>query len=191
MAFNINNYNIDLVDATDLLTESILPDWIDYRSEFNITESNKRVNIRVFYHFFIKHICEYLLSLESGTKKIIYINYNRANNTNIILQNRIEALGYDAESFFYLLNGLIIKLERYFPFKFYISRYKKEALLKLLEEGDGHAINQFNMLRSKIDVINNRAYQFSKINQFIKRYELTWLDDNFFSNIKTKMLIIK
>lgn len=190
MGVDLKYYNIELIDITDLLADTILPDWIDYMHEFAIDHSKKSIKLKTFYHFFIKTVCDLLLSADISTKKVLFINLRQDKIPNTVLRNRVSAIGYSDSEFYLLLKGLITKLERNFPLKFYISSYSYDKFLKLVESGDGHAIYHINLMRGKLDTIGKNKYQYNLVNKFIKKYELNWLDENYFNGFKAKILSI-
>jgi hypothetical protein len=62
--------------------------------------------------------------------------------------------------------------------------------MKLIDSGDGHAVYHINLMRIKLDKIGKNKYQYNLVHKFIKKYELTWLDENYFNGFKTKLLSI-
>ena len=190
MGVDLKYYNIELIDITDILADTVLPDWIDYMHEFSVDPTKKAHKLKIFYHFFIKTVCDLLLDADISTKKVLFLNLRQERIPNTILRNRAAAAGYNDSEFYLLVKGLITKLERNFPLKFYISSYSYDKFLKLIDSGDGHAVYHINLMRIKLDTIGKNKYQYNLVNKFIKKYELTWLDENYFNSFKTKLLSI-
>lgn len=190
MGVDLKYYNIELIDITDILADTVLPDWVDYMHEFSVDLSKKSHKLKIFYHFFIKTVCDLLLDADISTKKVLFLNLRQERIPNTILRNRAAAAGYNDGEFYLLVKGLITKLERNFPLKFYISSYSYDKFMKLIDSGDGHAVYHINLMRSKLDTIGKNKYQYNLVHKFIKKYELTWLDENYFNGFKTKLLSI-
>lgn len=190
MGVDLKYHNIELIDATDLLVDTIIPDWIDYMHEYSHDSLNKSTKLKFFYHFFIKNVCDTLLNNRSSIKKVLFITLRKQNNTNTVLKNRLDAIDCEEEEFFLLVKGLVNKLECNFPLKFYISTYSYEKFMQLHKDGDGLAVYHINTLKIKMEKMSKRQYQYNLVNKFIKKYELVWLDENYFNNMKTKLLSV-
>ena len=77
------------------------------------------------------------------------------------------------------------------PIKIYISKYSIVYLTHLIEKNDGKAQTTINSMISKINKIDISKFTFSEIKKFTKRYELTFLNKDYFNRLSTKLLLIR
>jgi hypothetical protein len=61
----------------------------------------------------------------------------------------------------------------------------------LIEKNDGKAQTTINSMISKINKIDISKFTFSEIKKFTKRYELTFLNKDYFNRLSTKLLLIR
>jgi hypothetical protein len=180
----LDDYNLNVIDFNDLFRNNIECEILNSLHEFDLLNKNLN-NISVkkfFYHYTLLAICEKILS--SKGKTLIYYN-----NTQM----------EDCESFkYYSENELLTfftktlrKAEKLLPIKIYISKYSIVYLTHLIEKNDGKAQTTINSMISKINKIDISKFTFSEIKKFTKRYELTFLNKDYFNRLSTKLLLIR
>ncbi len=183
---NLEVYNLELIDFNRIFEDSIIPLWIDAVVDHK-AEKNKKLSKKLFYHVFIKETCEYLIKSNTSQRKILFYCYQSGETT----WERVKSnLDYDKKQFFLMLRGLILKLEKILPLKFYISKYTIKEFHKLIDKRDGMAQYHIELLRSKVTKFNDTTFSFNKVSKFSARHELTWLNKQYFTNFKTKLLIL-
>ena len=74
---------------------------------------------------------------------------------------------------------------------FYISKYSIEYLNHLIDTKDGRGYTTINSMVSKVNSIDISRFTFSKIKSFTKKYELSFLNTDYFNRLSTKLLIIR
>lgn len=137
----------------------------------NYTLGNKDVK-KIFYHHLIKLIVdEFIFSTKSANKLVMVFN------TNSHLHG-VAREYFGEKQLIAFLEKFILKLENMVPVKFVIMD-------KTL---DDHLM--INSCISKIKQVSKKQYTFQKIKLFAKRYELTYLNDNYLNNLKTKQVLI-
>jgi len=186
MSVDLKLYNIEVIDVTKELTYNIVVEWIDYLYEFNLIDGNKSTKSKVFFHFFIKALCDILLNTPAGCKKILFLTLNSEKNTDITLKNRISQANFTDSDFFNMIKGLITKIERNFPIKIVISTKSYENYMNYVLKTPG----KVNFLRIKVEKNDFTKFTYNKILKFTKKYDLTWLSENYFNTIKSKLLLI-
>jgi hypothetical protein len=186
MGVDLKLYNIELIDITEELSYNIMREWIDYLYEFQLLESNKNTKLKVFYHFFIKKVSDLIVDSSKDYKKILFITICNEKKCDIVLKNRISQANYEESEFFTMIKGLISKIERNFPIKFVVSTKSYKEYLDFLNKTPG----KINYLRLKIEKSDFTKFTYSKILKFTKKYDLSWLNENYFNTIKSKLLLI-
>lgn len=186
MGVDLKLYNIELIDITQDLVDTITREWIDHLYEFSLIDSKKTTKFKVFYHFFIKKVCDKLLNSSNSTKKILFLTLESEKTSNIVLRNRISQSNIEESEFFTMIKGLIHKIERNFPIKFVVSTKTYQKYVDFLNKTPG----KINFLRLKLEKNDFTKFTYNKILNFTKKYELTWLTENYFNSFKSKLLLI-
>ena len=96
----------------------------------------------------------------------------------------------ETEQLNYITN-ILRRIEKLLPVKFYISKYSIEYLNHLINTNDGRGYTTINSMISKINSIDITKFTFSKIKSFTKKYELSFLNTDYFNRLSTKLLIIR
>lgn len=137
----------------------------------NCTLGNKDVK-KIIYHHLIKIIIdEFIWSGKSSNKLVMIFNTHT--------QLYGVAKDYFGEKhLIQFLEKFVIKLENMIPIRVIIVGKPLDEQLMI------------NACLSKIKKINKKQYTFQKIKLFAKRYELTYLNDNYLNCLKTKQVLI-
>jgi len=137
----------------------------------NYTLRNKDVK-KIFYHHLTKIIIDEFIWSNKSTNKLV-MNFN----TNDYIHGVTR--GYFGErELIEFLEKYILKLEKMLPVRFVITK-------KVMDE-----FVMVNTCLSKIKQVSKKDYSFQKIKLFAKRYELTFLTDNYLNSLKTKQVLI-
>ena len=83
------------------------------------------------------------------------------------------------------------RVDRLLPLKIFISKYSIVYLDHLIGINDGKAQTTINSMVSKINNMDISKYTFSGVKKFTKRYELTFLNKDYFNRLSTKLLLIR
>lgn len=183
---SLDIYNLHLINFNIFFDNNIIPQWIDTIIDYK-AENNKKLAKKLFYHVFIKETCDFLIEYNDCKRKILFFCYEDGEITWSRVKNN---LSYDKKTFFLMLRGLILKLEKILPLKFYVSKYTISQFYDLINKKDGLACYHIELLRKKVNKFDNLNFTFNKVSTFSKRHELTWLNKQYFSDFKTKLLIL-
>ena len=137
----------------------------------NYTLKNKDVK-KVFYHHLIKLILDEFIWSNKSTNKLVMV-FNTGSHLHGVAREY-----FGEKELIAFLEKFIIKLEKMLPVRFVI-------LTKTLDEN-----NMINECLRKIRQVSKKDYTFQKIKLFAKRYELTFLSDNYLNSIRTKQVLI-
>ena len=170
---------ITAVDFGSLYTECIEPKLLEDIARYECNELDSTAQ-RLFIHHVIHGVCTYILN--SQTKTVIYFCRNCLTDTETFDKfNTID------------LNKLFDKIGRVFetklPVRWYDTTYTFDYFELCLKKGkdDGARI------LLDIEPLCNRdhtTFRFDKIKQYAKKSGLTFLDEKFFNQIKSKMLVM-
>lgn len=180
----LKNHDIEIIDFNELYNTEIQYCIIESLYELDLLDySINNINIkRWFLHQIIYSVCEKVLS--KNTKSIVYFN-----NTQLE-ENHLSKYFSETEQLNYITN-ILRRIEKLLPVKFYISKYSIEYLNHLISTNDGRGYTTINSMVSKINSIDITKFTFSKIKSFTKKYELSFLNTDYFNRLSTKLLIIR
>ena len=82
-------------------------------------------------------------------------------------------------------------MDKILPLKIFISKYSILYLDHLIDINDGKAQTTINSMISKINNMDISKYTFSEVKKFTRRYELTFLNKDYFNRLSTKLLLIR
>ena len=106
----------------------------------------------------------------------------------IDIQSQLDIAEKDILTFF---TNFLRKVDKILPVKIYISKYSIVYLDHLISINDGKAQTTINSMISKINNLDISRYTFSNVKNFTKRYELTFLNKDYFNRLSTKLLLIR
>ena len=180
----IDDYDLKIIDLNQLFIDDIQISLVDTLYEYNLLEKsiNNANTKKFFFHFLILSICEKIL--KSNGKSIIYFNNTQLDESSI---NRY----FTENELLLFLTKTLRRIEKLLPIKIYISKYSIDYLNHLLEKNDGKAQTTVNSMVSKINKIDISKYTFSEVKKFTKRYDLTFLNQDYFNRLSTKLLLIR
>lgn len=136
------------------------------------TLGNKDVK-KIFYHHLIKLIVdEFIWSNKSPNKLVMVFN------TNSHLHG-VAREYYGEKQLIAFLEKFILKLENMLPVRFVLTDKTMDEYIMI------------NACLSKIKKVSKKDYTFQKIKLFAKRYDLTYINDNYLNSIKTKQVLIQ
>ena len=178
-------YNISLVNCNAIFKRYASDCIVDEYHKFNILNKSLSNPLckRIFYHYTIFNFCEAILKNTSKNKSVLFFNNTQLDECSLQAHyNDIDII----KNITYVLN----KMKKILPVKVYISRYSLPYFKHLLDSRQGRG----QMLLNDIQTNTNKDYErftFNNAKQFTRRYELTWLNEEYFNRLSTKFLLIK
>ena len=188
MTIVVPSSNIKIIDFNSLFIKRIESTLLNDFESFGLIK-NKSVNIRnkdvkkLIYHHVIYELCEYVLSVK-GKEKIIVLYSTLVSPGRDIKHFISEA---DLQSFF---NSFIVKIIKMLPIKIFECPCTFSKLKGDIKNKTGEGKELINSMESIIYKFDISRYTFEKARSFAKRYELTYLSNNFFQKVKSKQLIL-
>ena len=184
MIVNLPYHNLTVIDFNDLFVEEYQLNILDHLHKFNLLGkplTNPDVK-KIFYHNLIYSICK-VLTKEYNSKPVLVFN-----NTNICNCSIIEY--YNCDDVLAFLTKFIRQLQSMLPVKMYVSAIDVNNLNILLSKKDGKTLLQVNQLIEEINASKFKVYTFEKIKKFTVKYQLTFLTDNYFNKLQTKIILV-
>jgi hypothetical protein len=181
---HIENYDFTIIDFNELLIDNIQHQIINSLYEFNLLEKSiNNLSVKKFiFHYTIYGICDKLL--DCNTKSIVYFNNTQLDDCELTKY-------YTEKDILTFFTNFLRKVDKILPVKIYISKYSIVYLDHLISINDGKAQTTINSMISKINNLDISRYTFSNVKNFTKRYELTFLNKDYFNRLSTKLLLIR
>ena len=178
-------YNLSLVNCNRIFVKYISDSIVDELYKFDLLEkslSNGLVK-KIFYHFCILNFCEAILKNKTDKKSLLFFNNTQLEECSLLQY-------YSEEDIIKNIVAVINRMKNILPVKTYVSRYSLMYFKHLLEQQKGRGHMLLNDIQKNTSSAYGR-YTFSKAKQFAKRYELIWLNEEYFNKLSTKFLLIK
>lgn len=176
IVYNFNNSKINLLNIDDIIKNAYYQVNIDANT-YNIQDNYKNSDIKkLFYNYVIYGLCEVLKVKHNSYKTIIYFNTHSIFN---------QELGKD---FIKSVNYIVKNLIKILPFIFISSNYTFLTFIQKVKQNDTECCI---LIESSI----KKAFDFDickitskKLNSFITKNDLTFLNSGYFKNNLYKLL---
>ena len=185
MRLELNDYNLLLIDFQDIHS-TFDKDLLDQLHLFQITtnlEKNKDF-YKILTHFTVKGTVDYLNSVKSNNKLILYFN-----NTQFY---ESEILNYiDETVYLTLITNILLKIRNILPIKIVISSKSLELFSHLLTIDDGRAKGTLIRIINTVNSFKVENFTFEKVKKFASKNGLNFLSGDYFNDMKTKQIAFK
>ena len=184
MVLELKIHNIVVLDFNELFIKQYQIDILDHLYKFKLLEkslSNSDVK-KIFYHSLIHGLCETVLNNNKCKSLLMY------NNTQ--LDDCIIKEYYKEENLLSFFDLFFYKLDKMLPVRVYKSKYNLTSLSNLLTLKDARASLVINGIVEKNKEYQLKEYTFEKVKRFSKKYDLTFLNNDYFNRLKTKHILI-
>lgn len=177
-------YNLNLIDFNEMFYGDIQIHIINDLHRYNLLDKkiNNRDVSKIFLHHIILHICDNIL--KNNSKSVIFFNYNQLDECELMNY-------YKEKDILAVLSKIIKKINNALPITFHISKISLDYLKHLIEIKDGRSSLTVNSILLKCNKFDITKYTFSNIKKMTKKYELTFLNKEYFNRLSTKLLLIK
>ena len=177
----LNHGQLVVVAFYTLYTDRIEPKLFEDLHKYAcFTPSLEKTACRLFIHHVIYEVCEYIINKQS--KSVIYFNFN-----DLIDSKTFDC--FNTDQLTKIIAKILHVINKRLPVKVYISAFSFE-LFKILDKENknlGIKIRDDILKLSERDVT---SFTFDKIKHFVKKTELTFLDKNYFTQMRSKMLML-
>jgi len=183
-SLDLGVYNICLINCNEIFANNISDDIINDLHMFNILDrSVNNVDVKkIAYHYIILGFSEAILNSTNRNKHILFFN-----NTQLPECSMLKF--YDEFDVINLINTVLNRMKRILPIKIYISKYSLSYFDHLLRSKNGKGSMLLNDIQKPEK--DFAEFTFSKAKAFSKKYDLKWLNNNYFNRLSTKFLLIK
>ena len=181
-SIDIDSRNLCLLNFFDILTEcenKILDDL--YKFDLLDDLSYQKIDVkRIIYYYIILHLCEAVIHRMTFNKIVVIYSEKDIDRTSLCKY----CSKFRTASF---LKNTLLKIGRLLPLRIYTSSESFDELKYILDHGNGERTETLARIQSCIG--KRQVNTFQNIKQFVKKYELTFLSEEFFHRVKTKNLM--
>jgi hypothetical protein len=165
-ACGINVVNIDMFFVESFYKSNRLA--YEYNIEFNFR--NKDIK-KIFYNFFILQLCNYIKT--NKKKTVFYLN-------------KTHDLKIGLREYFYIVK----QCKRLLPILIYEGNICFKELQQRIITNDIETVSQFVILSAKLMRLNYTNFTFEKLSKFLKKNELIFLKDSYFTQHQIKLALL-
>lgn len=185
--YSLNNFTI--IDFHTLFLRKIEGKIINDYSDYGLLDKKLRLNNKdtrnLLLHHVIFELCQFILSKKAG-KHVIFVSLDHKSlaGSQFLTLNLIDPIELNI-----FLTKKLQRLAKILPIRFIFTEDIFNNYIFELQTCGGQR-EELNMF---IDSTDNKfvKYRFDKLLQFAKRFNLTFLSEDYFKQIKNKQLLIK
>lgn len=184
-SLDLEPYNISLINCNKIFADSISDNIVGDLHQFEllnakITHTDTK---KLLFHHIIYGFCEAILKSNTNTKKILFFNYTQLIDCSILKF-------FDEIDVIKVIKTVLERLKRILPVRIYMSKYSLLYFDHLLTKRDGRGSMLLNDIIKRFET-EYKTFTFSDIKKFTKKYDLTFLNTDYFNRLSTKLLLIK
>ncbi len=181
--FELPTLSFCLVDYRQVLINcetNIIDDLhqFDLLNKLNMRSSDTK---KVMYHHVIHEICESVMSIDTTNKVILYNNLSNIQLELFKHSSRTQVINF--------INTLTAKVRQLLPIKIYNHEDDFDIFVDRCKEGRGELRARASVISEFLRKQQNKRFDFEKAKKFAEKYELTYLSQQYFNNIKIKNLV--
>jgi hypothetical protein len=184
MTLDLPAHNLRLINFNQLLIEDFQIGILNHLHTFKLLDkplTNLDVK-KIMYHNLIHGMCESYKN--SCCNRPVYI-FNDTQLDDCLLKDH-----YKEEDLLAFFNSFFTKFEKMLPIPVIKSWFNTYSLNYMIGNNDARAVLAINGCTSKLTEIKSKEYTFQRIKRFSKKYDLTFLSNEYFNSIKTKQILI-
>lgn len=185
-SYDIPEYNLTLIDFNNIFFNDTQIDILDDLSRYGLVGcsiNNKDVK-KLVYHHLVLSLCNAIV-YPHKCKPIIVIDIDA------IGQSCCTLMGCITGDFVTFLKRFVSQVKQMLPVHVVFSNMSPEHVLYLFNKSDARAHMFINGIIVSQHSLTNTQFTFEKMKQFTKKYELTFLNTDYFNQIKTRHHLIK
>lgn len=180
---DVDHLNLHLVNVNKLIEDQSVQ-LINQLTEFEVKlDLSNRVCKRFLYSDLIHTLCEYVCNSKSKNKVVFY--YCRFDMRGDLLYH------FKATELQEFYTEALKTTQRVLPLRIYNCKVTLDYVSESMADGDSGMNMLLHAIKSKSDRVKIEKYYFSTAKDFFKRYELKFLSDKYFTNMKTKQIVYK
>lgn len=166
----------------DLFTYDIHNDWNARRQDTK----------KIYYYHLIKGVCDSILAIKTSNKIVIYycekdIRCDFAHCENARTRRGVKK--QDPRGDFTLFMSRFLKqLKNNLPVRVFINDVKFNTFIQYYNNNKGRYIETINQIRS---VKEKKNFDLNRIKQFSKKYQLKYLTNDYFNQLKVRCIMYK
>lgn len=192
MRVDLDNYRLCLIDFKDIFDaayKDIVKDLLLYDKHKDLNVRNRDTK-KIYYYHLIKQLCDEIVNAKTTNRIIIYYSpkdltceFKKCSNIRSRSAKKQDARG----EFVLFINRFVKQLKSIMPFQIYVGDVKMNTFIQYYNTNKGKYIEIINDMR----YINWREPSLRRVKEFVSKYQLTYLTNHYFNQLKVKCIMYK
>lgn len=190
---HLDNYGVCIINFRHIFNKcykDIVSDLFDYDIYHDVNA--RRIDTRrIYYYHLIKGVCDHVLSIKTNNKVIIYYSSKDIQCDFKQCQNkkrRVTREHATNSDFTLFITRFFKQLKGLLPVRVYVSDVKFSTFIQYFNNNKGKYIEALNKMRS---TKANKKFDFERVKKFSEKYNLTYLTNDYFNQVKVKCIMYK
>jgi len=192
MRVDLNNYRLCLIDFKDIFDaayKDIVKDLLLYEKHTDLHVRNRDTK-KIYYYHLIKRLCDEIVNTKTTNRVVIYYSakdltceFKKCSNSRTRNAKKHDARG----EFVLFMNRFVKQLKSIMPFQIYVGDVKMNTFVQYYNTNKGKYIEIINDMR----YINWKEPSLRRVKEFVSKYQLTYLTNHYFNQLKVKCIMYK
>lgn len=181
--FELPNISFCLLDYRQIIhhaEQNIIEDLhrYDLLHSLNMRKNDTK---KALYHHIIHSMCEAVMSVNTNNKIIVYNNLSNMSMELFKYSSRTQVINF--------IDTLTRKVRSILPVKIYDNDEDYDIFVDRCTSSSADLRTRANMINGFLMKQQNKRFDFQNAKKFADRFELTYLSEQYFNNIKVKNLM--
>ena len=181
--FELPNISFCLIDYRQIVLKAeqhIIEDLhrYDLLHSLNMRKTDTK---KALYHHIIHGICEAVMNVNTKNKIIIYNNFSNISMELFKYSSRTQVINF--------INTLTRNVRSILPVKIYDNDEDYDIFVDRCKGSTAELRTRSNMINEFLKKQQNKRFDFENAKKFASKFELTYLSEQYFNNIKVKNLV--
>lgn len=181
--FELPNVSFCLIDYRQIVLQAeqhIIEDLhrYDLLHSLNMRKTDTK---KALYHHIIHGICESVINVNTNNKIIIYNNFSNISMELFKYSSRTQVINF--------INTLTRKVKNILPVKIYDNDEDYDIFVDRCKSSTAELRARSNLINEFLKKQQSKRFDFQNAKKFATQFELTYLSEQYFNNIKVKNLV--
>lgn len=192
MHVNLDNYRLCLINFKDIFDsayKNIVKDLLLYDKHTDLNVRNRDTK-KIYYYHLIKQLCDVIVNTTTDNRIIVYYSHKDLKCDFKKCQNKrtrhIDKQDPRGE-FVLFMNRFMKQLKSIMPFQIHVGDVKMNTFIQYYNTNKGKYIETINDMRYK----TWKEPSLRRVKEFVSKYQLTYLTNHYFNQLKVKCIMYK
>ena len=192
MHVDLDNYRLCLVNFKDIFDaayKDIVKDLFLYEKHMDLNVRNRDTK-KIYYYHLIKHLCDTIINTKTNNHIVVYYSpkdikcdFKKCQN----IRSRHSVKQDPRGEFVLFMNRFMKQLKFIMPFQIHVGDVRMNTFIQYYNTNKGKYIETINDIRYK----TWKEPSLRRVKEFVSKYELTYLTNHYFNQLKVKCIMYK